>query len=530
MGQLNSTANQLSASRPMRTILVLFFVFVLAYGQASQKDACEPFLHTQACLDKPVEQRDPCITEFNQKYLQCKYVTYGEGKGPINVTPPKPTTPANTFCAVNSGFKPNSCFCRFKQICTKNLCYCYQTFESCAKSTPFKRKSVCLCGDGTKRKCFGSKCKCAVSAYKSVKAPKVSVDTWKKLPTCSFSKTYKKESCTCSRFQRCDKGVCKCHKILVGCPAKGSFNKSVLCNCKSRGAVRACKGTTCSCKKVKPCNLFKSYTSATSCFCKQDFRFLTCQTNKGKKDCRCEHLSTQCKMNKSVKRGTCFCNPKLNSFKCTRSTIGTFCTCEKKPFCELDTKVLRNTCRCQVRPTDDLQDENSEKKRVFRKYGWKKCSNSDKKVKGAPRICQCKALKCYEAGRFKKYFCKCPRLTKQYCNKKTGYCKCLSKKSIKKFFKGTYRFRGMIKTSSLVLASFKYEKRKIKIYTSEKKGKKESRYIFVDHENGSFYVVMKPSIKNDVDLRAEMSFYDPADQNAKSIQKQIKKPLKKYSK
>jgi hypothetical protein len=172
-------------------------------------------------------------------------------------------------------------------------------------------------------------------------------------------------------------------------------------------------------------------------------------------------------------------------------------------------------------------DENAERKRLYRKYGWKNCQPSNPKDPKSSLVCICRPLKCYEAGRFKKMFCKCPRLTKQYCNKKTGYCKCLWKKPQSKRFKGYYKFRGMIPTKSLRLASFKYDKRIINVWTKEKKSGQEKRWIYVDHHNGSFYVVQKPTIANDVDLRAEMALYDCADQNSKNIQKQIQKKMKK---
>jgi hypothetical protein len=109
-----------------------------------------------------------------------------------------------------------------------------------------------------------------------------------------------------------------------------------LCNCKVRGSVRICKGDSCTCKQVKPCNLFKSYSSHSSCFCKQDFRFMGCQRvpatvpGKFKNDCRCATLSEKCPMDTFVKRGTCFCPPKTHSFKCQKQENGTFCKCEKK--------------------------------------------------------------------------------------------------------------------------------------------------------------------------------------------------------
>jgi len=235
-------------------------------------------------------------------------------------------------------------------------------------------------------------------------------------------------------------------------------------------------------------------------------------------------------MSTKVKKGTCFCDPKVSSFKCKKEAKGTYCTCVRKPFCSLNRSIDRKSCRCQIKPTRSLADENSEKKRVFRGYGWKKCKPKDPTKPAGPSKCECRVLKCYDSGRFKKYFCKCPRLTKQYCSKKTGYCKCLSKKPIKMRYPGTYRFRGLIPTSALKLASFKYEKRIIKIYTKGKKLGLEKRWIFVDHHNGSFYVVRKPSIVSDLDLRQEMSFYDPEDQNAKDIQKQIQKKSKKVLK
>jgi len=67
-------------------------------------------------------------------------------------------------------------------------------------------------------------------------------------------------------------------------------------------------------------------------------------------------------------------------------------------------------------------------------------------------------------------------------------------------------------------------------YIHTKKDKtlgKEKRWAFVDQNSGSYYVVRRPTIKNDLQLRHEMAYYDPTDDNNKEIQEQFKKPLDK---
>jgi len=253
--------------------------------------------------------------------------------------------------------------------------------------------------------------------------------------------------------------------------------------------------------------------------------------------CGCAHLNEKCPLGKSVKSGTCFCDPRDNSWNCSAQTVGglrgRYCTCQKKRYCPIGRPTLRDQCKCWRRPTTKLQDENSEKKRVIRTFGFKRCRPSVASNPNSPRLCTCRALKCYEAGRFKKGFCKCPkagaRSAKQKCNKKSGFCKCVAKWVRKFRYSGNYNFLGLIKINSKKLPSFKYEKRKIKVWTQDGKKKTEPRFILIDHHNGVYRVFIKPSInvKNRAAIRQEMAFYDPTDQNYKSIQKQIKKFVNK---
>jgi hypothetical protein len=97
----------------------------------------------------------------------------------------------------------------------------------------------------------------------------------------------------------------------------------------------------------------------------------------------------------------------------------------------------------------------------------------------------------------------------------------LYKKAQKVGFKGEFKFMGLIKVSSLKIASLKYLKRKVKIYTEDKKKKQEQRYAFVDFKTGSFYIVRKPSI-TEAKLNKELSFFVPESQNWKSLQAQLR--------
>jgi len=323
-------------------------------------------------------------------------------------------------------------------------------------------------------------------------------------------------------------------KLLDLVSAKELLHQLLYAAVKEKETLRFAKERHVHAKKVKQCNIYRDYPTRDQCHCHIDFYFMSCKKNKktGKKACGCRNLNEKCAMNTSVKRGTCFCSLRDNTFACTTRTVngisGSYCTCQKKASCSNDTPLTRDSCKCWRRPTTDLQDENSEKKRVQRSFGWKKCKPSDPKNKNSPRVCTCTALKCFEAGRFKKYFCKCPRKTTQYCNKKTDFCKCLPKKPTTYRYKGNYLWIGMITTKDKIIASFKYEKRLIKVWTEDGKKKMESRYIFVDHQNGTFRVVLKPTIneKSKKDMRKEMALYDKMDQNYKNIQKQILKPGK----
>jgi len=423
--------------------------------------------------------------------------------------------------------------CSAKSVCTKKLCVCFKTIDTCVQTTSFPRDKVCLCGTGKQRSCIGASCICKVQSAttgSSIENDSTnSNSTSTKTPQCKYGVPYTKRSCLCNKFQKCVKSVgttpsqCVCHETAPACVGK-SFEKKLLCGCAKRGEIRVCKGTKCSCKKVPACNQYRSYPTKNTCYCSKKFHFMACKKSKtGKKSCGCVTLDQECALGQVVRKGTCYCKQSDNSFSCQKKEDGVFCVCRKKEYCPLDEYLTRNSCRCWRKPTDDLQDPNSEKGRVLRRYGWKKCRPSDKKNPSSRRECQCQVLKCHEAGRFKKYFCQCPRKTHQKCNKTTDYCKCVPEKPFATRYPGNYKFDGFMTVKSRKIASYKFEKRKIKVYTLPNKQRTVKRFVFVDHQDGSYRVVQKPSIKTPAAIRKELALYDVNDQNFAYIQKQLKK-------
>jgi len=91
-------------------------------------------------------------------------------------------------------------------------------------------------------------------------------------------------------------------------------------------------------------------------------------------------------------------------------------------------------------------------------------------------------------------------------------------------FKGEYRFMGLMTTKSHKIASIKYEKKKITVWTDPKQMKQEVRYAFVDQKTGSFRIVKKRSLKNE---NPELALYARENQNWKSIQDQLRSTKKK---
>jgi len=293
---------------------------------------------------------------------------------------------------------------------------------------------------------------------------------------------------------------------------------------------RICKGETCSCGKVKACNKFETYPNRQHCYCSGKFSFMFCHKNKaGKRVCKCRTLTEKCPPNKSVTPGRCYCKRLNNTWECEGKTGSRTCTCVPKRGCEIGERVRRNSCICNRRSVHDLMDQSAKKGRVIRAYGWVKCKLADPKDKNSERKCTCEALKCSQAGRFKKGFCHCPRLTKQVCNKKTGFCKCHHKTQKKVPFTGVFRFMGLIKTTSPKIAALVYHKKVITVWTQAGKKKQEKRYAFIHGNTGSFYIVRKPTIKK-AGLEKELALYEPQNENFASIQAQLRKKDKKGKK
>jgi hypothetical protein len=317
-------------------------------------------------------------------------------------------------CKVGKVFKPASCVCAFKTLCTPKLCLCYQTIDACLKT--FARRSVCLCKKGTSRSCKGKKCKCTKSAKKntkkvgkkgksSKKAPEV------KLASCAFNKAYEQSSCLCSASERCSakftkliksavkpkagvpvaksiaKVGCMCFDKVQTCPKTSTFPSAVYCKCKGKQLRRKCSKGVCSCAKVPACNPFAKYSSRNKCYCSLISSFMMCKIDKktGYTSCGCKHVTKKCPSNKSVTPGKCWCNTKNNTWRCDSKAGKRKCICSPKPFCEIGERVKRNSCSCSRRPVTDLMDENAEKKRVFRAYGWTQCRLSNPKDKKSRR-------------------------------------------------------------------------------------------------------------------------------------------------
>lgn len=460
----------------------------------------------------------------------------------LNAQVAKPAQPAKKDCVLGKTYKPNACVCKAKSLCTKKLCICFKTLTLCSNTKSFSRRTICRCPSGTVRKCKKLTCTCGKPKTKPGKGSKGKGKKRAPLLKCKPNTPYKKSSCLCNTFERCSKKFqalvknvkvnpkdqyCMCLQSLKTCPK--TFVSTDICKC-GKGFRRDCKNKQCTCVKVPACNPHSVYTSRKDCFCQKKFTFMFCTKKKAPgigELCKCTHLNEACPPNKPVGPRDCYCNTKTHLWKCNKIAGKRSCVCQPKPLCRSGERVRRDSCRCQIRPTTRLEDENSQKKRVLRAYGWKDCKRIDPKNKLSPRTCVCRPLKCYEAGRFKKYFCKCPRKTKQYCNKKTDYCKCISK--IREAWKGDYKFMGLITTKSKKLASLKFLKFELKVYTEANKQKLEKRYGFVSTKNGSFYVVKKPTLKKDK-MEAELALYQVNDQNWSSIQDQIKKVIKEFAK
>jgi len=319
-----------------------------------------------------------------------------------------------------------------------------------------------------------------------------------------------------------------CLQNVKACPVKGTFQKEEICKCRTEAHVRSCKNGVCSCKKVPACNRYKIYPKRDECYCKKDSTFIYCiKKLSGVQKCKCRTLNEICPPNKQVAPGICYCNIQNNFWNCRNFAGKKVCTCEPKPKCETDEEVDRESCRCKIKSTKSLEDANSLRGRVIRGYGWKKCHRINPADKKSHRTCTCEPLKCYEAGKFRKSFCQCPRHTHLFCNKKTDYCKCISK--VKHLYHGDYKFMGIVPVKSRIVASLKYLKLKIFVYAGPNKSKKVYRYIMVSVSNGSYYLVKRPLLKpSGMDL--ELSLFDDHSQNYAFIQKQVKDALKKYSK
>jgi len=88
---------------------------------------------------------------------------------------------------------------------------------------------------------------------------------------------------------------------------------------------------------------------------------------------------------------------------------------------------------------------------------------------------------------------------------------------------------GLIQLNSHKIASLKYGKKKITVWTEANKAKQVNRYAFVDRRTGSFYVVRLPSL-TDKQVNREMSYYVKENQNFQSIQDQLRNIKKKAGK
>jgi len=80
---------------------------------------------------------------------------------------------------------------------------------------------------------------------------------------------------------------------------------------------------------------------------------------------------------------------------------------------------------------------------------------------------------------------------------------------------------GLLKLKSHKIASLKYLKKKITVWTEANKAKQVNRYAFVDPKTGSYYIVRLPSLTNK-QVAKELSYYVKENQNFKSIQDQLR--------
>jgi hypothetical protein len=88
---------------------------------------------------------------------------------------------------------------------------------------------------------------------------------------------------------------------------------------------------------------------------------------------------------------------------------------------------------------------------------------------------------------------------------------------------------GLLKLKSHKIASLKYLKKKITVWTEAGQKKQVNRYAFVDNKTGSYYVVRLPSLKKK-QIAKELSYYVKENQNFKSIQDQLRNTKKKTAK